>query len=219
MRRRAGFTLIEVLIAVAVMAMITGMLWYSFSQTFKAIDRVQEDADMYRQARQVTSRVPGELAGAFLPTITSPTSQVKYEFVAEDDGDTDRVRFVSIAHTKLYTDANESDQAEIEYFTEPDRKRPGLYRVMRRVDAVPDDRPEEGGATFVVAEGVKEFNLSWYDANKDTWVDYWDTTKIEHNQRLPYSVRLLVTMVDSRGEDRTWATAAMIRLAKPSDPR
>lgn len=217
--RRAGFTLIEVMIATAVMAMISGMLWYSFAQTFKAIDRVQADSDMYRQARQVTSRVPGELAGAFLPTIPSPTSNVKYEFIAEDDGDTDRVRFLTIAHTKLYRDANESDQAEIEYFTETDPKHAGLHRIMRRADAVPDDRPEEGGSTFVIAEGVKAFNLSFYDANKDAWVDYWDTTKIEHNARLPYSMRLTLTLVDSSGEDRTWVTAGMIHLAKPSDPR
>ncbi len=207
------------MIATAVFAMITGMLWYSFAQTFKSIDRVREDSDMYRQARQVTSRVPGELSGAFLPTITSPTSNVKYEFVAEDSNDTDRVRFLTIAHTKLYRDVNESDLAEVEYFTETDTQHPGLYRILRRVDAVPDDRPEEGGSTYVIAEGVKEFNLSFYDANKDAWVDYWDTTKIEHNARLPYAVRLTLTLVDSDKQDRTWATAGMIRLAKPSDPR
>lgn len=219
MKRAAGFTLLEVMIATAVFAMISAMLWYSFAQTFNAIDRVRADSDMYRQARQVTSRVPGELAGAFLPTITSPTSQVKYEFIAEDDGDTDRVRFISIAHTKLYRDVNEGDQAEIEYFTETDTKHPGLYRILRRADPVPDDEPDEGGSTYVIAEAVKEFNLSFYDANKDAWVDYWDTTKIEHNARLPYAVRLTLTLVDSTGEERTWATAGMIRLAKPSDPR
>ena len=219
MAGEAAFTLLEVLIAVAIMAMISALLWYSFHQTFQTIDMVRADADMLRQARQVTSRVPNELASAFLPTIVSLTSNVKYEFVGEDDGETDRVRFVSMSHTKLYQDANESDQSEVEYYTEDDPRHAGLNRIVRREDSVIDDEPDEGGSTVIIAEKVKSFELEYYDANKDSWTGDWDTTRVEHNARLPYAVRMRLTLVDSDGMDRTWVTATTVRLAKVTEQR
>jgi len=217
--RKSGFTLLEVLVAVAVFAMISAMVWYSIAQTFRTIEIVQAPGDTLRQARQVTSRVPGELSAAYLPFNVSPTANVKFEFVGEDEGDTDRVRFPSLAHTKLYADANESDQSEIEYFCEPNPNKGGTYRLFRREDAVLDDRPDEGGITLLMAEDVKEFQLTYYDPQRDEWTDEWDTTRTEQSNRLPYAFRLKLTLVDSDGFDRTWFTAAMIRLAKPQEQR
>ena len=71
-RREAGFTLLEILIAIAVLAMISAMVWYSFAQTFRAIDMVRADSDLFRQARQVTSRIPQEMTSAYLPNVLSP---------------------------------------------------------------------------------------------------------------------------------------------------
>lgn len=218
-RTRAGFTLLEVLVAVAVLAMITAMVWYSINQTFLAMDIVRADADTIRQARQVSSRVPHELSAAFLPMNLSPTSNVKYEFVAEDEGDTDRVRFATIAHTKLYQDVNESDQSEVEYFCETNPKKSGTYRLFRREDPVIDDRPDEGGVTLLVAEDVKEFELSYYDSNRDEWIDDWDTTRTDQSNRLPYAMRLTLTLVDPDGFDRTFVTSSIIRMAKTQEQR
>lgn len=218
-RTRRGFTLLEVMVAVAILAMITAMVWYSISQTFRTIDIVRSDADTVRQARQVTSRVPHEIAAAFLPLNVSPTSNAKYEFVAEDGGDTDRVRFASLAHTKLYQDVNESDQSEIEYFCESNPRKSGTYRLFRREDPVIDDRPDEGGVTLLLAEDVKEFNLTYYDPLRDQWVDDWDSTRTEHSNRLPYAVRLRLTLVDPDGFDRTFVTSSIIRMAKTQEQR
>ena len=218
-RRHSGFTLLEVLVAVAIMAMITAMVWYSINQTFLAMDIVRADADTVRQARQVTSRVPHELAAAFLPANLSPTAAVKYEFVAEDEGDTDRVRFVTIAHTKLYQDVNESDQSEVEYFCESNPRKTGTFRLFRREDNVVDDRPDEGGVTLMLAEDVKEFELSYYDANRDQWIEDWDTTRTDQSNRLPYAIRLKLTLVDPDGLDRTFVTSSILRMAKTQEQR
>jgi general secretion pathway protein J len=218
-RKTAGFTLLEVLVAVAIFAMIASMVWYSIAQTFRTIEIVQAPADTLRQARQVTSRVPADLAAAYLPFNLSATATVKYEFVADDEGSTDRVRFGALSHTKLYKDANESEQSEIEYFCESDPKKGGTYRLFRREDVVMDDRPDEGGVTHLVAEGVKEFELTYYDPQRDEWVDEWDTTRTEQSNRLPYAMRLKLTLVDQDDMERTWVTSATIRLAKPQEQR
>lgn len=215
----AAFTLLEVLVAIAVFAMIASMVWYSIAQTFRTIEIVQAPADTLRQARQVTSRVPADVSAAYLPFNLSPTANVKFEFVGDDEGSTDRVRFGSLSHTKFYQDANESDQAEIEYFCESNPKKAGTYNLFRREDVVMDDRPDEGGVTHLVSEDVKEFELSYYDSQRDEWTDEWDTTRTEHSNRLPYAFRMKLTLLDHDGQERTWVTAAIIKLAKPQEQR
>ena len=114
---------------------------------------------------------------------------------------------------------------ERQYYTESQTSKPcpknksGCYRLMRREASVIDDRPEEGGTPMVIAENVRKFELSYYDQQKDQWLDNWDTNKTNQAQRLPYAVRLKLTMMDSDGIERTWATATILRLAKPSDQR
>lgn len=218
--RHEGFTLLEVMVAVAILALMSALVFYSFSQTFKTIDIVRADSDLLRTARQVTSRIPQELSEAYLPDqFSSPNVTVKYEFVAEDRGDLDRVRFQAFAHTKYYQDANESDEAELEYWTEADPRHAGLYRLMRREDSTPDDRPNEGGTTLVVADRVKVFNLQYYDPNRDQWYDTWDTNRSDNANRLPYAVRLKIVFVDSDKREREFITATTIRLAKAQEPR
>ena len=82
-----------------------------------------------------------------------------------------------------------------------------------------DDRPDEGGVTLLMADDVKEFQLTYYDAQRDEWTDEWDTTRTDQSNRLPYAVRLKLTLVDPDGFDRTWFTASVIRLAKPQEQR
>ena len=220
LRREDWFTLLEIMVAVAILALMSALVWYSFAQTFKTIDIVRADADLNREIRQVTTRIPNELAGAYLPDqFASPTVQVKYEFKGEDKGGLDRVRFQSFAHTKFYQDVNESDECELEYWTESDPKHAGLYRLMRREDATLDDRPDEGGTTLVIADRIRVFNLQYYDANRDQWFDNWDTTTVDTANRLPYAIRLKIVFVDSDKRERTFFTATTLRLAKPQEQR
>ena len=113
---------------------------------------------------------------------------------------------------------------EVEYYLESQTKPGpknigGLYRLMRREKSVIDNDPAHGGQSLVIAENVRKLVFAYYDPTKDDWKGSWDTTDSSTQNQLPYAVRMKITMVDSDGQDHTWAVATIVRLAKAQDPR
>ena len=70
MRRRSrttdrGFTLIEVLLAVFIGSIVLTVLYASFFQINRAKDRIEEELDLYHEARVIMSKITKDLATRF----------------------------------------------------------------------------------------------------------------------------------------------------------
>ena len=65
-RAPRGFTLAEVMIAMGITTLIGGLVWGSFSTTFKAKELIEGEADIYRELRVGMSRLTRELSMAFI---------------------------------------------------------------------------------------------------------------------------------------------------------
>jgi len=63
----AGFTLIELLISSAIAAMLTGLLFFAFSQTSKLIPKLDSYDDVYSKATLLNTQLERDLSGAFVP--------------------------------------------------------------------------------------------------------------------------------------------------------
>src|SRR5207253_973296 len=129
-----GFTLLEVMIAVAISAVIGVLMMGSFQRAYSAKELIESQDERYSVARLSLNRIAREVSVAFLsehydhkrfrerPTI----------FKGENSGDRDTLMFTAFAHDRLYRDAKESDQALIEYKIDSDPDRPGTYALFRR---------------------------------------------------------------------------------------
>lgn len=226
-RRENAFTLIEVLVSIALLALMTTMLWFSFTNAFLAIDETGRDADVVRQARQVMNRLGKEVSMAYLSRHQvnlagglQDINQIQFGFLGTEEGDGDKLSFTSVANTKLYQDFNESDQAEISYYLEPDpRSKRRLNKLMRRVDVTLDDDFEEGGKVYPIAYNVKELRFRYYDKNKDEWYEVWDTARSETANRLPWAVEIVLVMEDPDKEERVFVSRQRLRMSDPQEPR
>ena len=112
---RRGFTLLETLIASAIMAMLVSALYASFTGLVTAGQAAEERARLAHTARFIIQRMTGDLANASLFTYNRAGA---FEGVSGGDVDrpADRVAFTAFARRMVFTGAG-SDQALIEWRT------------------------------------------------------------------------------------------------------
>ncbi|NMO21589.1 prepilin-type N-terminal cleavage/methylation domain-containing protein [Pyxidicoccus fallax] len=216
MRRHArGFTLMEVMVAVAITALMGTVVAMAFQTGLTAKETVETDADRYRQVRVAMNRMAREIGSAYV----SDRYDLK-RFRDQNDrptnfvGEKDKLMLTTFAHQRLYTDVKESDQAVVEYLVEAstDREAKGRLDLKRRVNPNVDDRMDRGGTTDVLFEGVKGLEFAYWNSTKKEWDTEWDTRRQDQKSLLPTRVRITVTAVDETGKEATYTTQARIML-------
>ncbi|MGZ3445800.1 MAG: PulJ/GspJ family protein [Myxococcaceae bacterium] len=215
MRRARGFSLIEVVVAVGITAMIGGLIAVAFQSGYRAKELVEGEADRYRALRTGTDRMVREISAAFVSDhYDTRRYRDQNDRPTNFIGKRDRLLFTSMAHQRLYADAKESDQMVIEYYTKsatgPDGKT--QLNLMRREDSILDDRMDRGGNEDVLLEGIKRIDFTYWDSDKKDWVDEWDTRRLEKKSILPVRVKLSIYAIDETGREARYTTQARIVL-------
>jgi general secretion pathway protein J len=216
-RRQAGFTLVEVMVASAILAIISGLLWGSLSQTANTKKHIEAIQDRNSQVRMALARMSREIAMAYISDHEDPTiADKRTRFDAHPRGSIDEVTFSYMGHQRLYKDAAESDTAVVMYYGEPDpldrRKTNLMRRESRRLQA---SDPRRGpGDAYVLCEDVVRFKVNYYDRQKKEWVDEWSTVNADGQQYLPWRVRLQLIVRDERGKEVPFVTETRTMLTE-----
>jgi len=211
----AGFTLMEVLIAVAITAMMGGLITASFTSSFKAKEVVEGEANSYRMLRTAMNRMSREIGAAFVSDrYDLKRYRDQYDRPTNFVGERNRLRFTSLAHQRLYTDAKESDQMVVEYSVKSstDREAAGRRDLVRRENPVLDERMDRGGTEDVLYEGIRQIEFSYWDSDKKAWNTEWDTRRTEKKSILPTRVRITLLAKDENGRDVQYTTQARVML-------
>ncbi len=186
-----GFTLVEVLIAVALLATIAGLVSMGFAGTFKALDAVADEAGRDHQIRITLGMMADELVAARrLPT---------FPWIGRngdlDGRPADIVAFVTAGHLRTRVDAPEGDMSRLLYSREGDR----LIRLeTRHLFGLTPDIIEQ----TELARGVTQFNVRYFDRGRQSWTEEWDSGL---RQALPDAVLIELTLLNAKNEPRTFS--------------
>jgi general secretion pathway protein J len=221
--RRRGFTLIEVLVAVGILAMVTTLTWSSFKQTFKTKSAVESQAIRYRTVRLALEKMARDLSMAYISQ-NEDTSQPERRtlFVGKRHTGADEIRFSYFGHQRLYQDANECDTAQVMYFSardrEDNRKMNLIRRETRRLQYLkPEDSP---GESDIICDDIVSLKLDYWDARDKQWREEWVTNAADGQpDRLPSRVRITLTARDERGREVPFQTEARIAMQEPLNLR
>ena len=216
----AGFTLIEVLIAIAILGLIGGATYKTFDETYSLKQRIERAAERDQTVRGALSRMAREVSMAYL---SEHYDHKRYRerptrFRLKGRHGDDNLLFTSFAHERLQIDAKQSDEAIFEYQLARDSDT-GNSNLYRRVKPIIDEEWERGGEKSVLAEDVVHFLVEAWDPKNREWKNDWDSASTERTGQvlLPPRVRLSLTLKDENGKERTFSTQAKIFLSAPLD--
>jgi general secretion pathway protein J len=220
LRSRQGFTLAEILIAVAILAIVSTLIYGSFARTFETREFVGRIQERYHSVRTALDRMAREISMAFIydcRELDTPTGERRMWtiFKVERTGKIDRLVFSSFSHMRLVRDVNQSDQNVLAYYGEEDSDEPGVTNLMRREKLRVDGEPERGGEALEMCHDVSSLHFELWDEVKKEWVEEWDCSQIERQNQLPNLVRITLTVVNEFGEEMPFTTVTRIFTNKP----
>lgn len=204
MRRARGFTLLELLVAISILALVSVLIYSAFAAMRRTRDGLERVQDRYREGRIAMQRLTRELSSAYLSLhIPADPSLVVLAtaFIGKRGNPADRVDFNAFAHTRRDRDVHESDQVELSYY--------GLASVdgsttdlVRRVSTRPDLEPSKGGKVEVLATDIDLFDLEYLDPQTGLWTETWDSTStVAQPARLPLQVRITLVLNSGKKAD------------------
>jgi len=217
-RFHRGFTLIEVMIAISITAVIGAMTLGAFQRTQALRQAVEEQDERVSGARTALSRMAREVTGAF---VSEHYDRRRYRdrptlFRGKDGGGRDDLLFATMDHVRSLRDAKESDQMVVEYFVEADPSEPGEYALVRREKVRIDAEPDRGGTQASLLHHVTGFTAAYWDWQKQEWAKEW-TTAPGNQTLLPTRVKLKLTLRMPDGAERSFETQARIAVIRPLD--
>jgi general secretion pathway protein J len=185
-----GFTLLEILLAIAILGLMTAMVSLSLSGTFRLRDVMQDNGGRDHMARASLAILTDELT-------LGRTLRGAPWIGRNGDADgrpADMLSFVTAGHLRSRPDARESDIGRILYA----RQGASLVRYALPNPYVTDlQRVEQ----TELATGVTALNFRYYDARLATWLDEWDGVK---KNGLPAAILIELTLEDARKEAVTY---------------
>lgn len=165
LRGVAAFTLIELIISSALMALILASGYMCLSSALSSRRMIESRADVAQNARVTLALIAADLRSACLLS-------KEFQFMGMDrmlgEVEADNLDFGTRNYTPRRT--GEADFCEVSYFVAPEPES-GQFSLWRRRDPTPDDEPLAGGGREEIARGVRGVRFEYYDGWE--WFDEW----------------------------------------------
>jgi general secretion pathway protein J len=190
-----GFTLIEILLAVALVATIAALVFGSLLTTVNVIDSARANA-AGEQVVRITMRLMADELSMAVSLPVMPWMGVN----AQREGQpADTVAFLTMGQFRGAESAQDTEVVRIVYTREGDK----LLRLVRRnLYGLTDDSLEQ----LELAGMVKGFNVRYYDSTNNLWVDEWDGRA---RSKPPAALLIELTVQQDTAEPQTfrhWVT-------------
>ena len=158
-----GFTLVEIMLATALVAVIAAMVFGSLHLSTVAIDGARRAAAREQLLRSTLRIMSEELTTA----VATPLLPMTGISSTQDGQPADTVVFNTVGQFRGGGSVQESEMVRVVYTREKDRV---LRFTRRNIYGVTDDSIDQ----FELAKLVKGLNIRYFDTQANAWIDEWD---------------------------------------------
>jgi type II secretory pathway component PulJ len=220
-KRRAlqsGLTLLEIMLASAVLVLMMSLAWRTISTTSNAKKTFEAFEERNHELRLAMKRIVDDFSAAYLSKNEDATQSHPRTLFQAKSGRFPTISFSTLGHRVLWGDANESEQTVISYETRNSPTVVGATDLIRREqrrlsNEPPEDEPAEYDVLLTNIEGLKLEYFNWKNVE---WQDTWDTTQSDGQKGiLPYRVRITITTKDPQGAEYKLVSEARILMQEP----
>ncbi len=221
-----GFTLLELLLAITILAFIIGTLYATFWGSTNNTERIRKTIKVYQTGRLILIQLVSDLESAYYDKYAKngEGDEKRVAFRGEEiTGDRenerlDKLSFLTTSSNILDAEKQESMVWFVSYFLQQNSES-GDYSLIRR--AVPylvnsdlvdkNNKKELTAYDLILSRHVKSFQIEYINLDGDK-SDDWDPTAVS-GQAIPAEVRISMVLNNPEGEAVTLGTSVFIPVA------
>lgn len=222
LRRSSGFTLIEVLLSLAIFTVVGMATVRYISQLAATKTQAFQKVELYDGVRSALSLMRNDLNQAFHVGLNDLGEDNKRALQRNQqvphtvfDGRKQEMIFTSLSHRVFYAGKRESEQSEISYFL---FNTPGssLQSLMKRESGIIDADPYTGGKVIKVLDNVSYLKFEYWDSEQLKWVEDWTSEQGPKIDKFPIAVKMTMK-VDSPTGGEPMEVRTMFKLSFPNN--
>ncbi len=240
-RRRGGFTLLELLLAIAILGLLMATVYGSLSRVESSKLLAESRSELYSAGRQAVLKIAADLEAALPP----PSGDRVYFRGTSGAGTSPDVQFVMMNRGGYGQQRVRPGRVLIVYSLSPLAKRRNEYGLLREEylykamldkadgltaddDPVDENAPPTEQAALLLdcpdmpddlnlpgaCQPVVELGFRFYDDVVRDWRDEWDSTAEATLGRLPAAVEIHLALADEDGGSHEFGTIVDLPLAR-----
>lgn len=212
-RAARGFTLIEIMLATAILGMVLLMLAGSFHAVAGSKSHGENRIAIDQAARTILAQISDELRGA----VQTPFIQSRVLLTGNarmNNGlpmDTFTVSTLDPGHRRSLEGFGPEDI--VGYVTAPNPDRPGWFLLKRvQYSSLLSNPPTvENAGAVVLADNLVSLHIRYFDG--DSWSESWDSTKLPPGRSLPIQIAIDLKVAANSGAALVLSTAISMPMA------
>ncbi len=218
MKTSKGFTLLEILMAISIFAIVISLAYASYNASFRIINSAGSQSEIYAQARTAMTRIREDLE-SFFPgesVVFSGSSDTVNGYRA------DSLKFSSTAGIRLHPWQVNSGSQIIQYTSseDPDKETLQLFRSQRPAVTADDEEADTEEAQLLLCDNLLEVAFSYRDSEgmeQESWGNEETDTQ---ETRVPQMIRITLRFAENADdEEGVLFQTAVLLFATPKDEK
>jgi type II secretion system protein J len=219
----AGFTLLEVMIAIGIMATILVILFGTYSAAVDRAARTRELSQIYHEARVLLQLMGNDLRSAYVKESVEQAQQTLQQvktrpttFIGEDHTESntpaDKLAFSTVLPMQR-PDVPDTEMCRVTYSIEPVNEPPQRHALFRQVNCSLDSEATDQDHLFLLTELAHGLDFKYYDDQGTEYLD-WNSREPRGGKRLPARVKITLLLADQHGQLRPFEMITDLVLSR-----